>query len=527
LKLLIDKFIGMRPIVDSKLLPRNVAVTATNINTDSGALVPLKGNTNVWTPTKTGTILSIYRYNSSFWFHWPLDVNVLRGPVPDDTLLRTYFTGDGLPQVTDSSIATGGGTDYPTAAYTLGVPAPANAPTVTLAGSSSDTTEDEDRSYVYTFVSGWGEEGAPSPPSDVLTGHPTSQTWDLSAMDGVPTGNYNITQKRIYRTKTTADGTTYYLVGTVDIATTIYSDTTTIVAATATLQSEDYDMPPSGLIGVVSMPGGVIAGFAGNRICFSEPYQPHAYPTGYRLTVSETIVGLGVFGNSLLVLTEDHPYIVSGDDPASMSIQRLEINQSCVSKRGIVDLGEAIAWPSPDGLMVTSMDGTRNITEKILSRAQWQAYNPSELLGAVHDGKYYGFNSTSGFVLDLRNKAIIDLDFTATAAWNDSLTDTLYLVVSGEIVSYGTGADKEFTWESPPMRTPKKTNLGCMQVDAEDYPLTASLYAEGVQKASVLVVDDNTVLLPGGYMARDFQVKLVGSVTVNSVTLARRLSDLR
>ncbi|MGH8685646.1 MAG: hypothetical protein ACREUM_09890, partial [Nitrosospira sp.] len=59
---------------------------------------------------------------------------------------------------------------------------PLTAPTVTPSGGAGSTLT---RSYVYTFVTQWGEESAPSPASVVTTGK-VDDTWVLSAMDTAP-----------------------------------------------------------------------------------------------------------------------------------------------------------------------------------------------------------------------------------------------------------------------------------------------------------------------------------------------------
>lgn len=74
----------------------------------------------------------VFSYMTGFWFHWTDDVDVIRGPIAGDTSERTYFTGDGVPKVTYSPIATsGGGTNYPNNTYDLGIPAPTSQPICT------------------------------------------------------------------------------------------------------------------------------------------------------------------------------------------------------------------------------------------------------------------------------------------------------------------------------------------------------------------------------------------------------------
>ena len=44
------------------------------------------------------------------------------------------------------------------------------------------------------------------------------------------------------------------------------------------------------------------------------------------MTVDYPIVGLGVFGSAVAVLTEAMPYVMQGTSPDAMSSQRLEVN---------------------------------------------------------------------------------------------------------------------------------------------------------------------------------------------------------
>lgn len=64
----------------------------------------------------------------------------------------------------------------------LGVTPPVAAPTVTPSGGVGSTVT---RVYVYTFVTPWGVESAPSPASAETTGK-DDDTWALSALDTAP-----------------------------------------------------------------------------------------------------------------------------------------------------------------------------------------------------------------------------------------------------------------------------------------------------------------------------------------------------
>lgn len=536
-------FRGTVPRLARRLLQPNQAQSAKNGRLFSGELRAFGGLTTVNTPTKVGTKLSIYRWGavpgnaaSGYWFHWTSDVNVARGPIAGDTLERTYWTGDGAyPKVTDASLATaGGGTDYPNNHYRLGIPAPSAAPTVTVSGTPpSDTSLNESRAYVYTYVSGWGEEGPPSPPSAVVTVGP-AQTAELSGMSVAPAGAYNITTKRIYRVVTSDAGSAYQFVASIAVATTTYNDTLATANLGEVLPSAEWVAPPDDLKGLVMLPNGVAAGFRGNELCFSVPYQPHAWPIGYRLTTDYPIVSLGYFDQSIVVTTVADPYLVTGIDPQSMSMSKLALNQACVSKRGTVSLGTGVIYPSPDGLVMVGMSGAHVITEGYLSRDEWQAFKPESIHGYQWNGRYVGFYNTGAvqgaFIFDPRpdGDGWMPLDINATAGYSDPLTDTLYLQVGANIQSFDTSATKiAYQWRSPPLRTEHAANMGVAQVLALDYGnLTLKLYADGVLKHTRVVTGGDPFWLPGGYLAHDWEVDLTGTSAVESVALAEGMEEL-
>ena len=177
----IDHFMGMAPRYgDRKLLP-NQAKRAMNVDLFSREFRTIAQNLEVNSPTKVGTIQSIYPLNDE-WLHWITDVDVVAAPLQTDQDGRIYYTGDYNPKSSNNALATvGAGTDYPLAFYRLGLPYPETAPSVGVTGGAATTVP---RSYVYTFMTAWGEEGPPSDPTE-YTGHPDG-TWNITGMDTAP-----------------------------------------------------------------------------------------------------------------------------------------------------------------------------------------------------------------------------------------------------------------------------------------------------------------------------------------------------
>lgn len=178
----IDRFYGTAPRYGARKLAPGLSQVARNIELFSQELAPIRTHSDVSVPSKDGTPLSIFPLDN-YWLHWTTDVDVVRGPIETDTTGRIYYTGDLQPKATNTSLATtGGGTDYPIGYYRLGVPRPDTAPTVTPSATGTGNTVS--RSYIYTFVTAWGEEGPPSPVT-TASGR-TDDTWALTTIDATP-----------------------------------------------------------------------------------------------------------------------------------------------------------------------------------------------------------------------------------------------------------------------------------------------------------------------------------------------------
>lgn len=473
---------------------------------------------------------------NGYWFHWTTDIDVARGPIAGDVTERTVFTGDGAPKVTDSSIAvSGGGTDYPINAYDLGIPAPAGTITATPgAGGGCDAALETSVAYVYTYVSGWGEEGPPSAASTIVQRCP-GQTVDLSGMSTVPAGNYNIATKRIYRAATGTTGTSFLFLAEIPVANTTYADTTDDEDLGEVLPSETWVAPPADMKGIIALPNGIMAGFRENELCLSEPYLPHAWPIEYRLSTDAPIVAIGAFGASIVVATQGTPYLASGTDPATYSMVKVEMDQACVSKRGLVELhGVGVAYPSPDGLVVVGYGGARLATEAHFGRDEWQLLRPHTIEGYAWEGRYLGvYDDGSGsgkraFLFDPAGELVF-LGIAPTAGFNDILTDSLYLQVGDYIERFDASGEalNAYRWRSKTFVTPKPVNFGVGQVLAASYAsLTLKLYGDGVLRHTQTVTSPLPFRFPGAYMAEAWEVELVGKDDIYQVLVGEQMRDL-
>lgn len=298
-------------------------------------------------------------------------------------------------------------------------------------------------SYVYTFVntvSGtsirW--ESAPSPASDTLLrpdGVSVTVTTETTHAYDV---NYGIDAKRIYRAVTGATGTVYRFVAEIPLLTATYDDELDDSELGEVLESEDWDLPPDDLQGIITLPNGIVAGFRRNQLCLSAQGRPHAWPVAYRLSTDTDIVGIGNIDNTIVVGTKKYPYLAGGNDPANYSMSRLDdYPQSCTSKRSFATLGRfGVVYACPDGLMAISGTGQGQLlTGSLFTRDQWQALGPTTIIGVTHDDTYFfSFTGTApdaSYALDAKADGfgLVSLSFHFIAAHADPLTDNLYLVV--------------------------------------------------------------------------------------------------
>jgi len=397
----IENFGGMAPSRAPTLLPNDFAAYAQNTwlyhGTVQGFRRPYLRYTlaNPTTTTKvyripsTNTLPGSFDYSTWMEFADPY-TDVIRSPVIADSFSRYYFFSPSTaPQY--NTLARILSSSSP---YVLGVTAPSNAPTLTITGSATDTQLT--RAYVYTWVTAYGEEGPPSPP--VVQSNSASNTWqvNLSAPGSGDTTGRNLTNVNIYRTIANAQGTSsFFLVTTLPIATTTYVDTATDVSISGgtQLQSTYWTAPPN-LQGCVSMPGGMLAGWANSKeIWFCEPYRPHAWPSPYTISLDYPIVGMAAVGQSLIVLTAGIPYVISGTTPATMTPSKVQLHEPCLSRHSIASDSVGVWYASANGLVLipAATLGGDIASKTVFSRQDWSALGPSLFQGAKLGTAYISF----------------------------------------------------------------------------------------------------------------------------------------
>lgn len=541
-------FSGLNEKIAPRLLPEDVAQNAENVFLDRGRIEGLPQDVNDSSEPSShpashidGTTKTIFKATDNEWFTFSDDVDVIKSPIKEDAFSRFYFTGvsgsSGFPRMVDASNGISGSGPYPVTSYRLGLPTP---PAFTTGPSVDNTTAADgaatsSRAYVYTEITTFGEEGPPS----VVTAADIVDAADGAtvtlALPAATSGVYTIAKRRIYRAD--LNGIFRFVK---DVSGTSAGNTTEAVKDSSLgeeIESADNLAPPDDvtanhpdgpMLGITTMPNGITAGFSGNTLLFSEAFLPHSYPLANQLTTKEDIVGIVSIASGLLVTTKGKPLIAGGTDPSAMSLVEIDANLPNSNKRSLVDMGEYALYASPDGLVIASNSGVSLVTQQIFTRDQWQDYYPENIEAYEYEGKYLGFtwdgsdsSTKKGFIFDPRGQknAFVNLDFYATAGFNDRENDELYLVIGGTLKKFARSSSaRTYTWKSKEFYSNLPISPGVAKVSAESYnSLTFKLYADGSLKHTQTVTSNDLFRLPGGYKAKAFHIILEGTDPINEV----------
>ena len=580
-------FNGIAPKVEPRLLKNEIGVTAENVNLDPGNLTPLHANSSGAT-LNASTITSYYQYKfggTTYNLEFDDDVDVVPGPIPDDAFDRLYWTGQTFPRMASSTqITTGGSGAYPRSSFRLGIEAPANTPAAATPTGTDDGTQIKySTAYVYTFVSAFGEEGPPSAASNVVTkvdgqSIVVSNLSTTAAKSDTNYGGGSTGTKRIYRSNTGSNTTDFQFVAEVSMGTTSYTDSTNndalgeIIPSTFWIAPPDDDssLYPNGQMkGLTAIGNGIFAGFSGKRLCFSEPFLPHAWPVAYRITLEDEIVGISMAGSVLFVGTKGTNYIVSGTDPQGMVLQKVEAAEPLLYKKGLVDMGGYAIYPSADGLVGIENGQVTLLTEQLLSTSQWQSsYLDAQYAAGNHEGKYVakitnnGVTPSQGFIFDLKAgmNALTTVNALSThlttGFFTDPDTNQLHLVnkpSSGNCTTEtfaNHDTNRTLTFKSKEFVLPKPASMNFVKVEADSYGgsgVTVKVFGDGTEifdatitasgsvysatgaaptSFSATQIQEPILRLPAG-VHKVYQIEVTSANPVHEICIGESIDELR
>ena len=585
-------FGGIIPRLADRGLPDNAAQFAMNAKLYSGELrawndlkvlagLPGSGRKSVYHYQHTGLdrYLSFVKYTS-----------VVKAPLINETAGRLYWTNneDGGAYFNTTTRIEAAQAEYP-----LGLGPPTGTFTVVPSGGTAATAET--RVYLAIWIGSYGEESGPG--QTVTVSGNADGTWTVNGLNALsidPTYASQRTKLRLYRTITSATGVDYRMVNEWNVgsipASYVDNVSSTTLAGNAALQSLSWEPPPTGLRGLIGVAGGFLAGFIGRTVRLSVPYQPHAWPQDYQFAVEDDIVGLGTFGNTIVVCTKGRAFILFGPSPDVMSLVKMEGVQPCLSARSIVSTVSGVMYASTDGLVL--VDGSSNrgtiVSRQWVTKDEWmQRFSPRTQIAAVYQDRYLAFytdqlgltvgfdDPVSGFTeLQLSDVTGVDLDV---------LTGQTMIISGSNVYEWDglSGQVLNYLWRSKPFLQNKPVNFGALQLRGEfigsgggvapppaqgiggyamnalavnagktDYagslngppawmsmgtlpvpPATGpevavKVYGDGVLRWFGAVSTEQTYRLPSGYKATLWEVEMEGASPVFSITLCETAKGL-
>lgn len=430
----IDQFGGIAPRQHPTQLADGMAVTAHNCRLKTGKLVPLREPKVVdeLVFRMQGGLEEIKDAKSMHVWRTPIgDLELLLFPgvtwmapgnVADDEQTRVVVSGD---------MNGDGAADEPTLYirekglyFTYPIRKdPLPAPVASRESESPLDGEVRYTRFFVTWVDANGMESPVSPPSLVKDGDENVED-DLKYIDGDEVSlvvedvenNGDMQLFRVYKVVTGTEAGRIQFVREFGID--AYDGEKQLISMRFAVKDEDageimpeIEAPPADLSCIHDVPGAFYVGFAPSMpktVCFSDIDLLYSWPIAYRYDVADNLVALAVTSNSVFALTEGWPYVISGTAPESMSVAKLAGPAACVSARGVCVYRNAVYFVSNQGLMTiyNSADaGTvcQNLTDKIFTKDQWLALNPSSCVMGQHDGALFlYFAAPEGSVYTLR-----------------------------------------------------------------------------------------------------------------------------
>ena len=408
--------------------PATGALRALDCKIYSGDLIPVSGNqagpaAGVDLPE---TFLGLYPEVGSDvsairWLAWEgagIDAVVAPSEGADAEARRVYWTtGDDAtgPRWTtyQDAGATGG---EPDADFPLLFPSLPKPQAAVQAGQPTENAAA--RTYVYTLVNSLGWESAPSFPSDSIEAADGARVdVTIPAIAGAAGNRWE--SVRIYRTSVGTETVTYRQVGpTRDLVAMALLDDVPQSGLGAALATADYSPLPGDAEGLTLAHNGIYAAFSRDVLHLSVPDTPWAWPIANRYDIAAPIVAIAATNNAIVVLTEEYPYLLTGSDPARMTLSRIDTPHPCLSKRSVVALGNAVVYASHAGL-VTIQDVTAAVpTAAVHDWDTWRITRPDTLRAAWYKGRYLAVGQEEAFVFSPPGE-LISVTLAATALWAD------------------------------------------------------------------------------------------------------------
>ena len=447
--------------------------------------------------------------------------------------------------------------------YSLALTAETNVVTYLAKISTGIKEADKEaRAYIYTYVNTYNEEGPPSAPSTITTS-PLAYASVTVTKDAA--GFYApIKEIRIYRTPTGSTIADYFYVGAVQVLSGagpfVFTDSVKAAELNEPMSSLNNYPPPSGLVGLMTLPNGILCAWKDNELWFSEAFKPWAWPPSYAKPLAHRIVGAIAHGSGAVVTTVGNPFMVSGVSSDSMSATRINVDQAGVSKWSIAVANGSVMYASNDGIVVLN-GGVASLAQssRFFTRDVWRSRYANGLASmrfAVWDGRLVVFSGTGAFTpfmirFDEADSTLTDMpSFSATCAFVSQISDQFYYANGSGLYQFNGGSAVSATWQSRELVVPRPLNFGILQSVCEGSwsitlyaalnpapsparfgttsvgPWSVNISATGMTMTASLTAGVQNLRIPGGFESDRWKVRLTGSGRFRELRIAQTGREL-
>lgn len=448
----LTKFGGMVPIEHDRNLPNQMATLAVNVDLSRHSLKPWRE------PKKLSGKIGNFVYKEKCC---EIVSNDCHASIADTQINCGYMVSTGIKPWPAIALPDDACAD---SWCRLGFPCNLDAPQVTATAPASPFELNDQmqvvKSYAYRLKNKFGQYSGIS-----LVSAEVSTDTQLPVVVALPTTfapEYCITEVEVFVTEGNADrsgvrgNSDLFYIGAVPVGTATFTDT--FVPLGDMLDTDDVTPPPDDLRDVRYWRAGQLAGLSGDLVVFSRKNHYHDWPDSYTHALHDKPITL-VMGSGIgFVATDGRPAIIrvtaNCDAGACYSVADglTPDPHPIVSKRSIALHNDHAIWATKDGLLMVSPSGqTRLLTADYYAIDQWRALKPETMIGAVHDGIYYGFTDEIGIRFDLpdstykntNDTVLTTLQFTEgkPTAMYRSFQDELYIQFADGLYQWNEGSE--------------------------------------------------------------------------------------
>ena len=412
-----------------------------------------------------------------------------------------------------------------------------------LGDESNQTYENYTFSYVITWerlVNGIPDESGPSTPvriSQATVG--TKITRPISAPTGVSTWN-------IYRISEDLNPTTdFELVARVPVSESSYEDymdnrelgdvIPTSYSSTGGFLVQ-AEKPPAEIVAMAGPHNGMLFGWGGGTIYYSEVGEPDYWSEFYKLEAKGEVVSCVPIAVGVVVITKQGVQIASGNQPLAITLADAVTGYGGISSRLVAYGSNGIFFMSKAGLISVSAAGqVVNVSEKTLGDDYFEDYNFGSAILESDKEKVYLSSSAGTTIFDLSTGTVTTTDEVYLDMHPDRKESRLLgLKSSGEVVAIGKGdITYAMVYQTADivLGNPQEKRFVSFQLFGEG-ELTMDIEVDGTTINSRLMdmssnVRRNRVMkLPRSTQGRSARIKLQGIGTVKEIQVEVELAPI-